>query len=72
MADPTVDPGWPRGAALVWTLLPLSGYGMYADVVFVREGRALGFYTFVSVGAPSTLETTVLAAVVGRLAAAQA
>ena len=28
MADPTVDPGWPRGAALVWTLLPLSGYGM--------------------------------------------
>ena len=50
----------------------LQGTPMYADVVFVREGRALGFYTFVSVGAPSTVETTVLPAVVGRLAAAQA
>jgi len=33
VADPTVDPGWPRGAALVWTLLPLTGYGMSRRLV---------------------------------------
>ena len=32
-SDPTADPGWPRGAALVWTLLPLTGYGMSRRLV---------------------------------------
>jgi len=26
--DPTIDPGWPRGSALVWMLLPFTGFGM--------------------------------------------
>ena len=28
MDDRTVDPGWPRGQQLLWTLIPMSGYGM--------------------------------------------
>jgi len=31
--DPSVDPGWPRQAALLWTLLPFTGFGMTRIVV---------------------------------------
>jgi hypothetical protein len=32
-SDPTIDPGWPRGGALLWTLLPFTGFGMTRIVV---------------------------------------
>ena len=33
MDDRTVDPGWPRGQQLLWTLIPMSGYGMSRRLV---------------------------------------
>jgi hypothetical protein len=50
----------------------LPGTPMYMDLVFLRVGRAVGMYDFLSIGSTPTVETTVLPAVAGRLAAAQA
>jgi hypothetical protein len=42
------------------------------DLMFLRVGRAVGMYDFLSFGSLPTVETTVVPAVAGRLAAAQA
>ena len=51
----------------------LGGTPLYMDLVFLRTGRATGFYSFGNLGAPPTATAaTVLPPVMARMTAAQA
>jgi hypothetical protein len=72
----TTEPG-PGEDAITYHLVVkfgfLAGIPVFVDFVFLRDGRAVGFYSFTEFGnPPTTTETNVLPKVVARMTAAQA